>query len=104
MNAGKSMWHPMMNNSVTTDWAVEDGSYLRLGTLTLGYSFPRTVLRHIGAKNLRIYATGTNLFCITGYSGQDPEVNISSHNMVMGYDRSAYPKARSFILGVNLTF
>lgn len=104
LNAGKSMWHPMMNNSVTTDWAVEDGSYLRLGTLTLGYSFPRTVLRHIGAKNLRIYATGTNLFCITGYSGQDPEVNISSHNMVMGYDRSAYPKARSFILGVNLTF
>ena len=104
LNQGKTMWHPLMNNSVTTDWAVEDGSYLRLGTLTLGYSLPQSVLRHIGAKSLRIYATGTNLFCITGYSGQDPEVNISSNNMVMGYDRSAYPKARSFILGVNLKF
>ena len=104
LNEGKTMWHPLMNNSVTTDWAVEDGSYLRLGTLTLGYSFPQQLIRHIGAKHLRIYATGTNLFCITGYSGQDPEVNISSNNMVMGYDRSAYPKARSFILGVNLTF
>ena len=104
LNVGKVMWHPLMNNSVTTDWAVEDGSYLRLGTLTLGYSFPKSLLRYIGAKNLRIYATGTNLFCITGYSGQDPEVNISSNNMVMGYDRSAYPKARTFIFGLNLTF
>lgn len=104
LNQGKPMWHPLMNNSVTTDWAVEDGSYLRLGTLSLGYSLPDNLLRYIGAKRLRVYATGTNLFCITGYSGQDPEVNISSNNMVMGYDRSAYPKSRSFIVGLNVTF
>ncbi|MGN0282511.1 MAG: SusC/RagA family TonB-linked outer membrane protein [Prevotella sp.] len=83
LNQGKTMWHPLMNNSVTTDWAVEDGSYLRLGTLTIGYSLPNSVLRHIGAKRLRVYATGTNLFCITGYSGQDPEVNISSKNIAV---------------------
>ena len=104
LNQGKTMWHPLMNNSVTTDWAVEDGSFLRLGTLTLGYSVPQQLLNRIGVKRLRVYATGTNLFCWTNYSGQDPEVNISSNNMVMGYDRSAYPKSRSLIFGLNVTF
>ena len=104
LNQGKSMWNPLMNNSIITDWAVEDGSYLRLGTLTLGYSLPRSVLRYMGARNLRVYATATNLFCITGYSGQDPEVSTHSNNLVMGYDRSAYPKAKTWVVGVNLTF
>jgi len=104
LNEGKTMWHPLMNNSVTTDWAVEDGSFLRLGTLTLGYTLPNQLLRHIGAKRLRLYATASNLFCLTNYSGQDPEVNISSNNMVMGYDRSAYPKSRSWVFGLNVTF
>ena len=54
--------------------------------------------------NLRLYATGSNLLCITGYSGQDPEVNTSSNKMVMGFDYSAYPKSRSYIVGVNVTF
>ena len=104
LNQGKTMWHPLMNNSITTDWAVEDGSFLRLGTLTLGYSLPQQLLKHAGIKRLRVYATGTNLFCWTNYSGQDPEVNISSNNMVMGYDRSAYPKSRSWVFGLNVTF
>lgn len=104
INQGKKMWHPLMNNSVTTDWAVEDGSFLRLGTLTLGYSLPQQLLKNAGIKRLRLYATGTNLFCWTSYSGQDPEVNISSNNMVMGYDRSAYPKSRSWAFGLNVTF
>ncbi|MBR1462311.1 MAG: TonB-dependent receptor [Prevotella sp.] len=104
INQGKTMWNPLMNNSIITDWAVEDGSFLRLGTLTLGYSLPKAVLRHIGAKHLRIYGTATNLFCITNYSGQDPEVSTHTNNLVMGYDRSAYPKARTFVVGLNLTF
>lgn len=104
LNQGKTIWHPLMNNSVTTDWAVEDGSFLRLGTLTIGYSLPKQMLHHIGIKRLRLYATGSNLFCWTKYSGQDPEVNISSNNMVMGYDRSAYPKSRSWVFGLNVTF
>ena len=104
LNQGKTMWNPLMNNSIITDWAIEDGSYLRLGTLTVGYSLPKTVLRYIGAKNLRIYGTATNLFCITNYSGQDPEVSTHTNNLVMGYDRSAYPKAKTWVVGVNLTF
>lgn len=87
-----------------TDWAVEDGSFLRLGTLTLGYTFPKQWTKKFGAKNLRLYVTGNNLFCLTGYSGQDPEVNTSSNNMVLGYDLSAYPKSRSYIVGLNVTF
>ena len=104
INQNKTMWTPLMNNSIITDWAVEDGSYLRLGTLTIGYSLPKSVLRYIGAKNLRVYTTATNLFCITNYSGQDPEVSTHSNNLVMGYDRSAYPKSKSWVFGLNLTF
>ena len=104
LNANATMWHPLMNNSVMTDWAVEDGSFLRLGTLTLGYTFPKQWTKKFGAKNLRLYVTGNNLFCLTGYSGQDPEVNTSSNNMVLGYDLSAYPKSRSYIVGLNVTF
>ena len=104
INEGKTMWHPLMNNTITTDWAVEDGSFLRLGTLTLGYTLPKAFTRKFGVKDLRIYGTGTNLFCWTAYSGQDPEVNTSSNNMTPGYDRSAYPKSRSFIVGLNVTF
>ena len=104
INANATIWHPLMNNSVMTDWAIEDGSFLRLGTLTLGYTLPKQWTKKFGVSNLRVYATGNNLFCITGYSGQDPEVNTSSNRMVMGYDYSAYPKSRSYIFGLNVTF
>lgn len=104
LNANATIWHPLMNNSIMTDWAIEDGSFLRLGTLTLGYTFPQNLTRKFGVRNLRLYATGSNLLCITGYSGQDPEVNTSSNKMVMGFDYSAYPKSRSYIVGVNVTF
>lgn len=104
INGSASIWHPLMSNSVTTDWAVEDGSFLRLGTLTLGYTLPKIWTRKFGVKDLRIYATGSNLLCLTGYSGQDPEVNTSSNRMVSGYDKSAYPKSRSYIFGLNVTF
>ena len=104
INSGATKWHPLMNNSVTTDWVVEDGSFLRLGTLTLGYTLPKLWTRKFGVKDLRIYATGNNLLCLTGYSGQDPEVNTSSNRMVSGYDKSAYPKSRSYVFGLNVTF
>ena len=104
LNTNASIWHPMMNNTITTDWAVEDGSFLRLGVLTLGYKLPEKMTRKFGVKSLRFYATGNNLFCLTGYSGQDPEVNTASSNMTPGYDRSAYPKSKSYIFGANITF
>lgn len=103
INANATMWSPLMNNSIITSWAVEDGSFLRLGTLSLGYTLPKKILRSIGSKNLRIYATAYNLFCLTGYSGQDPEVNTGDI-MTPGQDSSAYPKSRSFIFGLSVTF
>ena len=53
---------------------------------------------------MRFYATGYNLFCITGYSGQDPEVSTSTNNLCPGIDCSAYPKSRTYIIGMNVTF
>lgn len=103
INANATIWHPLMNNSITTDWAVEDGSFLRLGTLTLGYTLPKMLTTKFGVKSLRVYATANNVFCLTAYSGQDPEVNTGKA-MTPGYDRSAYPKSKSYIFGLNLTF
>ena len=104
INQGKTMWHPMENNIIMTDWAVEDGSFLRLGTLSLGYTFPVKLVNRFSAKRVRVFATATNVFCITNYSGQDPEVNTSSNALILGYDRSAYPKSRSYQFGINVTF
>lgn len=104
VNQNKTMWHPIINNNVCTDWVVEDGSFLRLGTLTLGYTLPQRITKKFGMKKLRLYATASNVFCLTGYSGQDPEVNTSSSNMTPGVDKSSYPKNKNYVFGANLTF
>lgn len=104
LNANASIWHPLLNTTITSDWAVEDGSFLRLGTLILGYTLPKKIIRKFGVQDLRMYATANNLFCWTAYSGQDPEVSTSSSNLTPGIDNSAYPKAHSYIFGVNVTF
>lgn len=104
INANATIWHPLHNHAAPTDWAVEDGSFLRLGTLTLGYTLPKSLSQKVGIKNLRVYATGNNLFCLTSYSGQDPEVSTNSNQMALGWDYSAYPKARSYVFGLNVTF
>ena len=105
MNANTTMWSPYMQNYVFTDWAVEDGSFLRLSTLTLGYSLPKSLLSKVKIQNLRFYVTGYNLFCWTNYSGYDPEVSTRRKtNLTPGVDYSAYPKSRSFVFGLNLNF
>jgi len=84
---------------------VENGSFLRLNNVTLGYTLPRTTLSKYGISSLRIYATGNNLGTITGYSGYDPDVNTRrSSPLTPGVDYSAYPRARTYILGLNVTF
>ena len=98
-------------NGVVSDLGIEDGSYLRLNTLTIGYTLPNTsrVAKALSLSSLRVYATAYNLFTITKYSGLDPEVS-SSENMnsstypTPGIDWGSYPRARSFVLGVNLAF
>ena len=105
MNEGTTMWSPYMKSSVFSDWAVEDGSFLRLSTLTLGYTLPQEVTRRVKIESLRFYVTGYNLFCWTGYSGFDPEVSTRRQtNLTPGVDYSAYPKSRSFVVGFNLNF
>jgi len=87
------------------DYFLEDGSFLRLNNITLGYSLPNSLLKKVAVNNLRFYATLNNIHTFTRYSGYDPEVNNSAKpTQKGGYDDSAYPRAKSFVVGVNLTF
>ncbi len=79
---------------------IEDGSYLRLKSLRLGYTFPKSILERAQIKSLRIYGQVTNLFTITNYSGLDPEVNASG--TYMGMDLGAWPTPRQIMFGINL--
>lgn len=94
---------------VVSTLGIEDGSFLRLNTMTLGYTLPKQWLSKAGVSNLRVYGTVYNLFTITGYSGLDPEVsaNANLNHAVYptpGLDWGTYPRARSFVVGVNLSF
>lgn len=105
MNANTTMWSPHTARMVFSDWAVEDGSFLRLNTLTLGYTLPHHLTKRVGIQSLRFYVTAYNVFCISGYSGYDPEVStIRKSNLTPGVDYSAYPKSRQFMVGLSLNF
>ena len=105
VNAGKTMWSPAVGNAVFSDWAVEDASFLRFQSATLGYTVPEQLSKKICMKKLRFYVTGTNLFCLTKYSGYDPEVDTRRATpLTPGVDYSAYPKSIGFVAGVNITF
>ncbi len=105
LNANTTMWSPYMARYVFSDWAVEDGSFLRLNTLTLGYTVPRSLMNKLRIENLRFYATAYNVFILTDYSGFDPEVSTRRRtNLTPGVDYSAYPRSRQFVFGLNLNF
>ncbi len=105
VNANATMWSSAVNYAVFSDWAVEDGSFLRLTSATLGYTLPEKLTKKILISRLRFYVTGTNLFCLTNYSGYDPEVDTRrSTPLTPGVDYSAYPKSRGYVVGVNVTF
>lgn len=105
MNANTTMWSPFMSRFVLTDWAVEDGSFLRLSTLTLGYTLPHSLSSRLKMKNLRVYASGYNLLLWTNYSGFDPEVSTRRKTpLTPGVDYSAYPRSRSYVFGLNVSF
>ncbi|WP_372849063.1 SusC/RagA family TonB-linked outer membrane protein [Pedobacter sp.] len=82
---------------------IEDGSYLRLKTVALGYTFNNSLLKRIKVKTLRVYASGQNLYTWTNYTGLDPEVSTFASALTPGFDWSAYPKARTVTFGINLT-
>lgn len=105
LNANTTMWSPYMNRFVFNDWAVEDGSFLRLNTLTLGYTSPNSLTSALGITKLRFYLTATNVFLLTNYSGPDPEVSTRRATpLTPGVDYSAYPRSRQMVFGLNLNF
>lgn len=105
MNVNTTMWSPYTSRMIFSDWAVEDGSFLRLNTLTLGYTLPKTLLSKAKIESLRFYVTGYNVALWTNYSGYDPEVStIRKTNLSPGVDYSAYPRSRQLVFGVNLNF
>ena len=84
---------------------IKNGSFLRLNTLTLGYTLPRDLVSKAKIESLRFYVTGYNVFLWTNYSGYDPEVStVRRTNLSPGVDYSAYPKSRQIVFGVNLNF
>ena len=104
-NAGTTMWSPCVGTAILTDWALEDGSFLRFQSATLGYTLPEELTQKVHLRKVRIYVTGANLFCLTKYSGYDPEVDTRrSTPLTPGVDYSAYPKSIGFVAGLNLVF
>ena len=105
MNANTTMWSPYMSRHVFSSWAVEDGSFLRLNTVSLGYTIPSSLTKKLLIQNLRFYVTGYNVAILTNYSGFDPEVSTRRKtNLTPGVDYSAYPKSRQLVFGLNLNF
>ncbi len=107
MNTNAKIWSPLTGASsfFVNSWAVEDGSFIRLNNVTLGYSFPAMSISKIKISKLRVYATGNNLAVFTHYSGYDPEVNTRRATPITpGVDYSAYPRSHTYIFGVNVSF
>jgi TonB-linked SusC/RagA family outer membrane protein len=104
LNKDATIWTPPRGRYLFHSWAVEDGSFLRINNITLGYSLPKRWLKVVKIQKLRFYGTINNVFTFTNYSGLDPEVDTRRDTpMTPGVDYSAFPRSRSFIFGVNLT-
>ena len=93
------------DNDRVSDRYVEDGSYIRLKNITLGYTFPKRLTNKWHIENLRLYANIQNLQTITGYNGYDPEIGVSTASAnVMGLDNGRYPSPTVYSFGLNVTF
>jgi TonB-linked SusC/RagA family outer membrane protein len=91
---------PNKNFSNMSDFYLENGNYLRLKVVTLGYTMPTGLSSKVGADRIRFYVTGENLITFTKYTGYDPEIG----GQVFGVDKGVYPQARSILLGANVQF
>ena len=103
----RASWSAKANNARVSTRFLEDGSYLRLKNLQIGYSIPTEKMK--GIDRFRIYLAATNLFTITKYSGFDPEMTVSANSesegdRANGIDWGTYPLCRTFTFGINLTF
>jgi hypothetical protein len=107
LNANARIWTPIRTTTgfYPSSFAVEDGSFIRINNITLGYTLPRQLMQKAKISSLRVYATVYNVATITGYSGYDPDVNVKRNSpLTPGVDYSAYPRGRTFVAGVNLSF
>jgi hypothetical protein len=111
MNEGKEMWsHSSFGvaGAMIHSWAVEDGSFIRLNNLSVGYSLPSTLISKAGMTRCRLYVTGSNLHIWTKYSGYDPEVSTSRSTdypaLTPGVDYSSFPRSRSYTIGLDISF
>ncbi|MES2881119.1 MAG: TonB-dependent receptor [Bacteroidota bacterium] len=106
LNENATIWSPVrVQRWWLHSWAVEDGSYLRFNNLTVGYTLPSSLTQKAKISSLRFYATVNNLGTITNYSGFDPDVTARrSDPLTPGVDFAAYPRSRSYVFGVNLSF
>lgn len=105
---GSTNEHPRLTtaenkNAVISDYFVEDGSFLRIKNIQLGYTMPGAVSNRIGARNIRIYVAANNLATFTRYMGYDPDFS-SGDPLSGGIDYGFYPQARTFMAGLNLNF
>ncbi|MDD2951620.1 MAG: TonB-dependent receptor [Parabacteroides sp.] len=90
-------------NREMSEWFVENGSYVRLKNLQIGYTIPSSITRKITLNNLRVFVAAQNLFTITGYSGLDPEIGEFNQNPIYkGVDMGYYPQARTFMFGISM--
>lgn len=84
---------------------IENGSFLRLSQITIGYTIPQNVLKKLRVKTFRVYATASNLYTLTNYNGFDPDVSMNRNGgLTPGVDKGSYPRAKSFVIGANISF
>ncbi|MDD4489268.1 MAG: hypothetical protein PHD30_02050, partial [Paludibacter sp.] len=105
LNANATLPAISQKAETLTDWAIEDGSFIRINTISFGYNLSKNILKKMRLRKLRVYATGYNLYTFTNYTGYDPEVDSRLTTVVTpGLDYNAYPRSRQFIFGVNITY
>jgi TonB-linked SusC/RagA family outer membrane protein len=107
INANASIWQPIRTTTgfYPMSYAVEDGSFFRINNITLGYTLPKRIVNKAKISSLRIYATMYNVATLTSYSGYDPDVNAKRGNpLTPGVDYSAYPRGRTILAGLNVSF
>lgn len=106
LNTNAQIWSPTRaNRYYIHSWAIEDGSFLRINNITIGYSLPASLLKRIRISQFRVYGTVNNVATITNYSGYDPEIDTRRGNpLTPGVDMAGYPRARAFVFGVNVSF
>ena len=110
-NPGTKIPHTSINdpndNDRISDRYVEDGSFLRIKNITLGYTFPKALLNKAKIENLRVYVNIQNLYTFTKYTGYDPEVGASTQDstgLTYGLDNGRYPSPAMYSFGLNITF